>query len=566
MGRVKGVSVSLLADTQVWALLETHLHTDFASCVLSAKRRQTGRGKPIVLQQARLTSLDQALLAQQAASGQQQQSPPPGVVPIRSLAHLQEVAVRLYAREQEVGRESDGACVGRYYDERASQYDEHNGFSQERLTRRVLELAGWLGASGPRQPACVAIAAAAPPPRPTTPPSLPSQIPKPCLLLDIGSGTGLSSAAARALLLGGDSDGESGRLRTSVVGVDVSLGMLARRGRGRDEGACAADVGGSRLPFRSGCFDGAISISAVHYLCRDLPAQQLTGRQRAERLFREAHRVVGGDDAGVFCAQFHPDQPSDAALLLEAAVAAGWSRHASALVVDQTHHTDARRWYIVCRRAAACSAPPRTTSTSGVAHQQQQQQQQQPPRPPPRCCCRMYSTAVGVNVQCVLIARDGSGSSGDGDGGGDGGGVASSPRAATSTSPSSSSSSSCSMYLDHLEWVTHAHVKYARTLIRRLNYEDQARTTADDAVATMSTAPPPVPLRKKPRRAAPGGRRKRGGGDEPSRGGGHRAPLMMGRADRELAQILRVRFGAGVTLQALEERRAEVLQLMHRTA
>jgi hypothetical protein len=40
----------------------------------------------------------------------------------------------------------------------------------------------------------------------------------------------------------------------------------------------------------------------------------------------------------------------------------------------------------------------------------------------------------------------------------------------------------------------------------------------------------------------------------------------MGRADRELAQILRVRFGAGVTLQALEERRAEVLQLMHRTA
>ena len=206
------------------------------------------------------------------------------------------------------------------------------------------------------------------------------------LLLDVGSGTGLSSAAARSLIAQHGSGSQ-----VAVVGCDASLGMLAeRRGKDRDEGACAADIGSGRLPFRGSCFDGAFSVSAIHYLCHDLPKLGITGRQRAEHLFREVLRVLSSDSSNsvgrvVFCAQFFPEEPAHARLLLEAALAAGWGEHRSALVVDQTHHTEGQRWYIVCRRGcqqdAQSAERQRSTEHCGC-----------------RCCCQMYSAGLGVQA------------------------------------------------------------------------------------------------------------------------------------------------------------------------
>lgn len=129
LGDVKGVGVHLLAGTMAWALLAPQLHTDFATCVLATRRKQTGRGKPIQLPAERLAALNTALLTQPFPLPG---SRPPGTSHVESLAHLESLARLLYAQEQQM--ESDGTSVGGYYDARAHEYDQHNKFSQERLT------------------------------------------------------------------------------------------------------------------------------------------------------------------------------------------------------------------------------------------------------------------------------------------------------------------------------------------------------------------------------------------------------------------------------------------------
>ena len=218
---VRAVSEPLLADTTVWASLGTDLHNDFRTCVIGARRQQTGRGRRIELPPARLAALDEGL--RQAAKLQGGPPPASGMVLVESLPQLQELAGRLYVQEQRT--ESDGAAMGAYYDVRSSGYDQHNGSASERLTQRVLELAAGAGAAWARP---VVEGGGS------------------CLLLDLGSGTGLSSVAARSCMT------SHGCARPAVVGCDVSLGMLGERGYSRDEGACAADAGSGRLPFRSG--------------------------------------------------------------------------------------------------------------------------------------------------------------------------------------------------------------------------------------------------------------------------------------------------------------------------
>jgi ubiquinone/menaquinone biosynthesis C-methylase UbiE len=122
---------------------------------------------------------------------------------VESLVQLRGLAERLHVEEQQSVH--DGAEVAAYYDGRSAGYDQHNRSSQLVLAQRALELAGWLQPGTDRAR----------------------------LVLDIGSGTGLSSEAVRSLTAQHDCS------RAGVVGCDVSLGMLAERGRERDEGACS---------------------------------------------------------------------------------------------------------------------------------------------------------------------------------------------------------------------------------------------------------------------------------------------------------------------------------------
>ena len=76
-----------------------------------------------------------------------------------------------------------------------------------------------------------------------------------CYLLDIGCGSGLS----------GDCCEEQGH---TWVGVDISQAMLdIARERESESGDVMCSDMGQGLGFRAGTFDGAISISALQWLC-----------------------------------------------------------------------------------------------------------------------------------------------------------------------------------------------------------------------------------------------------------------------------------------------------------
>ncbi len=89
----------------------------------------------------------------------------------------------------------------------------------------------------------------------------------PCMLLDVGCGTGLS----------GETLEEAGH---RWVGVDISADMLRVAQRREVEGDLVHRDMGSGLPFRQGTFDGAISVSAIQWLCysdsnADVPRKRL---------------------------------------------------------------------------------------------------------------------------------------------------------------------------------------------------------------------------------------------------------------------------------------------------
>jgi 18S rRNA (guanine1575-N7)-methyltransferase len=82
--------------------------------------------------------------------------------------------------------------------------------------------------------------------------ALPDDVP--CFILDIGCGSGLS----------GEVISDNGHYWT---GVDISKSMLEVALDRECEGDLILSDMGQGMPFRAGSFDGAISISAVQWLC-----------------------------------------------------------------------------------------------------------------------------------------------------------------------------------------------------------------------------------------------------------------------------------------------------------
>lgn len=76
----------------------------------------------------------------------------------------------------------------------------------------------------------------------------------PCYLLDIGCGSGLSGSVLE----------DQGHI---WVGMDISTAMLNVANEREVEGDLLLADMGQGCPFRPGTFDGAISISALQWLC-----------------------------------------------------------------------------------------------------------------------------------------------------------------------------------------------------------------------------------------------------------------------------------------------------------
>lgn len=148
------------------------------------------------------------------------------------------------------------------------------------------------------------------------------------LLLDLGCGSGLS----------GETLTEEGHV---WVGLDVSAAMLdVAQDRGVEGDMCLHDLG-QGLPLRPGTFDGAISISAVQWLCN---ADQ-TGhepRKRMRRFFESLYACLHRGARAVL--QIYPQDADQAQMLSSAAMRAGFS---GGLVVDYPHSTRAKKYFLV---------------------------------------------------------------------------------------------------------------------------------------------------------------------------------------------------------------------------
>ncbi|GAB4820640.1 hypothetical protein N2152v2_007686 [Parachlorella kessleri] len=150
----------------------------------------------------------------------------------------------------------------------------------------------------------------------------------PRLLLDLGCGSGLSGEALT----------EQGH---TWVGFDISPAMLDVA-RERDvEGDVAQLDLGHGLPIRPGTFDGAISISALQWLC-NADNSRHDPRKRLRRFFETLYACLSKGARAVL--QIYPENTDQASMLTSAAMKVGFS---GGLVVDFPHSTRAKKFFLV---------------------------------------------------------------------------------------------------------------------------------------------------------------------------------------------------------------------------
>ena len=166
---------------------------------------------------------------------------------------------------------------------------------------------------------------------------------KPCLLLDVGCGTGLSGTVLA----------EHGH---TWVGTDISPDMLkvgSERMGLNDEGSLdeeACDGNGTGdllhndmghgLGFRSGVFDGAISISAVQWLCYANKKEHIP-RHRLTAFFRTLYSSLRRGARAVI--QLYPETPQQMEMITNAAMTAGFT---GGVVVDYPMSAKAKKYYL----------------------------------------------------------------------------------------------------------------------------------------------------------------------------------------------------------------------------
>eukprot|EP00198_Chlamydomonas_reinhardtii_P005378 XP_001694714.1 predicted protein [Chlamydomonas reinhardtii] len=126
----------------------------------------------------------------------------------------------------------------------------------------------------------------------------------PRLLLDLGCGSGLS----------GEALSEAGQV---WVGLDISAAMLDVAHEREVEGDLVLGDLGHGLPLRPGSFDGAISISAVQWLCNADRAGH-DPRKRMKRFFETLYMSLRRGARAVL--QIYPENHKQAEMLVAAAM------------------------------------------------------------------------------------------------------------------------------------------------------------------------------------------------------------------------------------------------------
>jgi 18S rRNA (guanine1575-N7)-methyltransferase len=152
---------------------------------------------------------------------------------------------------------------------------------------------------------------------------------QPSYILDIGCGSGLSGQVLE----------NAGHY---WVGCDISESMLhvaSEAGESDTGDVCHSDMG-QGLPFRPGSFDGAISVSALQWLCYSNTAEQ-DPKLRLNRFFSSLYGVLKKDARAIL--QFYPENAEQAVLIAQCASKVGF---AGGIVVDYPNSSKAKKYYL----------------------------------------------------------------------------------------------------------------------------------------------------------------------------------------------------------------------------
>ncbi|OIV99780.1 hypothetical protein TanjilG_26118 [Lupinus angustifolius] len=150
----------------------------------------------------------------------------------------------------------------------------------------------------------------------------------PKLLLDIGCGSGLS----------GETLSEDGH---HWIGLDISPSMLNIAVEREVEGDLLLADMGQGLGVRPGVIDGAISISAVQWLC-NADKSSHNPRLRLKAFFTSLYKCLSNGARAVF--QVYPENIDQREVILNAAMRAGF---AGGIVVDFPHSSKKRKEFLV---------------------------------------------------------------------------------------------------------------------------------------------------------------------------------------------------------------------------
>ncbi|XP_066148835.1 probable 18S rRNA (guanine-N(7))-methyltransferase [Euwallacea fornicatus] len=159
-----------------------------------------------------------------------------------------------------------------------------------------------------------------------------------CFILDIGCGSGLSGSVLEA----------NGHF---WVGMDISTAMLDVAVEREVEGDLILTDMGQGCPFKAGAFDGAISISALQWLCN---ADKSHHRpvQRLYKFFSSLYACLSRSARAVL--QFYPENGDQMELVTTQAMKAGFY---GGVVVDYPNSTKAKKYFLVLMTGGSVPLP-----------------------------------------------------------------------------------------------------------------------------------------------------------------------------------------------------------------
>ncbi|XP_011208199.1 probable 18S rRNA (guanine-N(7))-methyltransferase [Bactrocera dorsalis] len=159
-----------------------------------------------------------------------------------------------------------------------------------------------------------------------------------CLILDIGCGSGLSGSVLE--------DNEH-----IWVGVDISKSMLDIAVERDVAGDLVLTDMGDGMPFRPGTFDGAISISALQWLC-NADKSTHNPHKRLYKFFSTLFSCLTRTARAVF--QFYPENADQIEMVTSQAMKAGFY---GGLVVDYPNSTKAKKYFLVLMTGGTTPMP-----------------------------------------------------------------------------------------------------------------------------------------------------------------------------------------------------------------